>query len=350
MAVKLNDTSKGILGKASEKIGSYSEAPGGGTPLAKGEKAPSKEWVDAHRKMQPRDEDGQFTYNSANGKGLKYGPSRGTTVPPFLKGIKLTYCAPGTKLKIEGDGGIKVKIMTIDMSVEEIVSSCKSYIESEEGFAGMGKGSSIDKMGRKSKAEKEAEAGQAGFVDTKTLSAGTQKKMDDAKKEYEKDNSRSESPVNPTVDGYKVLTDILNSDGSTTKVTPARYWERNKKDKMEDKVPSSAPTPTPKADETKIPTPTPTPSKKDESSSDEKILDSMGLDKSEIKGEEMSFNSEDTKDGRAFYSKYKSTIDSMVKEFNSKYPDTKIGPKHIIQAIRSGKLKSMDAWKKSLSK
>ena len=33
--------------------------------------------------------------------------------------------------------------MTIDMSVEEIVSSCKSYIESEEGFAGMGKGSSI---------------------------------------------------------------------------------------------------------------------------------------------------------------------------------------------------------------
>ena len=59
-----------ILGENKGKIGEYQEAPGGGTPLAAGQKAPSKEWVAENRKMQPRDENGQFTYNSANAKPL----------------------------------------------------------------------------------------------------------------------------------------------------------------------------------------------------------------------------------------------------------------------------------------
>jgi len=221
---KLNDTSKGILGESSEKIGNYTESTGGGTPLAKGEKL--KDHPEAKRVMQPRDEDGQFTYNSVNGKGLKYGPSRGTTVPPFLRGVKLTFCAPGTKLKIDGQDGIKIKIMTIDMTVEEIVNACKEYIESEEGFAGMGEGSSITKKGRKSKEEKTADSGQIGNVDPKTLSQGTQKEMSEAQAKYAASNSAN--PVNPMVGSYQVTNDTLNANGSTTKNTQARYWERNK--------------------------------------------------------------------------------------------------------------------------
>ena len=244
--VKLNDTSKGILGKASEKIGTYQEAPGGGTPLKKGQKAPSAEWVKANRKMQPRDEEGQFTYNSANGKGLKYGPSRGTTVPPFLKGIKLTFCAPGTKLKIEGEDGIKIKIMTIDMTVEEIVHKCKQYMEDEHGFAGMGEGSSITKKGRKSKEEKEAEAGQIGNVDPKTLSEGTQKEMAEAKAKYEANNSSDKSPVNPAIGNFQVKTDTLNPDGTVTPSGSLKYnkWlQKNAEDKAQAQAPVNKPAP-----------------------------------------------------------------------------------------------------------
>ena len=233
---KLNDTSKGILGESSEKIGNYTESTGGGTPLKKGEKL--KDHPEAKRVQQPRDEDGQFTYNSVNGKGLKYGPSRGTTVPPFLRGVKLTFCEPGTKLKVEGDDGIKVKIMTIDMSVEEIVNACKEYIESEEGFAGMGEGSSVTKKGRKSKEELAAKPGQIGTVDPKTLSQKTQKEMSDAAAKYAQSNSANE--VNPTIGSYQVQTDTLNPNGSTTRTTPARYWERNKVNKQA-QVPSGTP-------------------------------------------------------------------------------------------------------------
>ena len=222
--VKLNDTSKGVLGEASEKIGNYQESTGGGTPLEKGEKL--KDHPEARRVMQPRDENGQFTYNSANGKGLKYGPSRGTTVPPFLRGIKLTYCQPGTKLKIDGQDGIKIKIMTIDMTVEEMVNACKYYIESEEGFAGMGEGSSITKKGRKSKDEINAKAGQAGYIDPQKTSQKTQDEIKNAKAKYAAKNSARE--VNPMIGNYQVIDDTLNPDGSTTRNTPARYWERNK--------------------------------------------------------------------------------------------------------------------------
>ena len=355
---KLNDTSKGILGKASEKIGSYQEAPGGGKPLPKGSKAPSPEWVKEHRKMQPRDEEGQFTYNSVNGKGLAYGPSRGTTVPPFLRGIKLTYCAPGTKLKIEGeDGSIKIKLMTIDMTVEEIVHRCKEYIESEEGFAGMGEGSSITKKGRKSESEKTAEAGQAGYVDPKTLSEGTQKEMAEAKAKYDAENSADKEPVNPTVDGYKVLTDILESDGSTTRVTPKRYWERKGET-------GTSGAPVEKTYETEAPTGEKSTFDKgyegtgDEvasrtaSDSKDKVLGSMGLTPEDVKEtEDVTFDVEAAKaDPKAFYAKHKDTIKSMVDDFNSKYPDKKIDHKVILQAIKNGKIKDLASWKKKFGK
>lgn len=183
--VKLNDTSKGVLGENATKLGHYSESTGGGVPLAKGEKLKDHP---VHRVQQPRDDEGKFTYNSVNGKELKYGPSRGTTTPPFLQGIKLTFFQPGTKLKLDGPDGIKVKIATIDMTVEEIVTACKHYMAEEGGFLGMGEGSSITKKGKKSVEEKEAAPGQIGYVDPKTLSESTQKQMADAQAKYQKPN------------------------------------------------------------------------------------------------------------------------------------------------------------------
>ena len=226
----LNKTSKGILGENAKKIGTFKESTGGGTPLAKGEKL--KDHPEAKRVQQPRDENGQFTYNSVNGKELKYGPSRGTTVPPFLKGIKLTFCQPGTKLKISDS---EVLIMTIDMSVEQIVANCKRYFESEGGFAGMGEGTSIKKMGRKSKEEKEASTGQVGYVDPQSLSSGTQQKMKEAKKFYEKNSSKNEQ-LSPTVNGYKVVNDTLNPDGTVTQQSRERYWQYLKNKGLKDIV------------------------------------------------------------------------------------------------------------------
>lgn len=353
---KLNDTSKGILGEASEKIGNYTESTGGGTPLAKGEKL--KDHPEAKRVMQPRDEDGQFTYNSVNGKGLKYGPSRGTTVPPFLRGVKLTFCAPGTKLKIDGQDGIKIKIMTIDMSVEEIVNACKEYIESEEGFAGMGEGSSITKKGRKSKEEKAAKAGQIGNVDPKTLSQGTQKEMSDAAIKYAQSNSANE--VNPMVGGYQVINDTLTASGNTVRNTPARYWEKNKNQKP-NTVPTSsnpnsptgtnAPTGTGpsnpssggngNANQTPV-----TPSgaqvnNLNQKNNDSKVLKQMGLN-----DDDKEFDVESIKnDPKAFANsiQFKSIWNKIPK-------DSGIKPGQIVKAIANGKFKNPTQLKKWISK
>lgn len=313
--VKLNDTSKGILGDAHKKVGSFKESTGGGTPLAKGEKL--EDHPEAHRVSQPRDEEGKFTYNSVNGKELKYGPSRGTTVPPFLRGIKLTFCQPGTKLKIEGEDGIKIKLMTIDMTADEIVEACKEYIAEEGGFKRMGEGSSITKTGKMSKAEKEAAAGIIGYKDPETLSESTREKMAKARETYEGKKSKVSTPIKK-------------------EETPAVLAESKKETPSVEKTPVS-----PSGSEIK--------SDSDEGK-DKKILESMGLKDEPVKEEDVSFNSEETSDPKAFYSKHKDTIDSMVKEFNDKFSDKKITAAHVIQSIRAGKLKSLSQWKKMIGK
>lgn len=161
MPKKSNPTvGEGILGQNKDKIGTYLEAPGGGTPLAAGEKAPSKAWVEANRVMQPRDADGKFTYNSANAKPLKYGPSRGTTIPPFLKGVKMTY-AIKAKDVIIGEKG-KTYLAGIDMTANDIINAYKEW--SGEGFKSL-QGKLKGKVGAKSKVEKEAIAkGELGLL------------------------------------------------------------------------------------------------------------------------------------------------------------------------------------------
>lgn len=136
-------TWKGLLSAVGKKegkpeIGNYKEFPGGGTPLPKGAKAPSNAWVEAHRKPQPRDTNGQFTYNSANKKPLEYGPSRGKTVPPFLLGVELTFAKKSGKGAFVGVDGKKYKLPENIKTANDFVNSFKEHTE-KEGFKGFGK-------------------------------------------------------------------------------------------------------------------------------------------------------------------------------------------------------------------
>lgn len=150
--------------EAKEKIGGYKEAPGGGTPLGAGEKAPSKEWVAANRKMQPRDADGQFTYNSVNAKPLEYGPSRGKTVPPFLRGVQQNFAHKKGDVIIGEDG--KRYLATVDLTADDLVNTYKRYIESKGDFA-VGESAFKGKAGRQSKKEKEAiSKGYTGWLES----------------------------------------------------------------------------------------------------------------------------------------------------------------------------------------
>lgn len=75
-------------------FGNYKEGVGGGASPEKGDPSKHGHGVNSdHRKanndtMQPRTDDGKFTYKSVNGQSInpKYGPSRGETVNPLLTG------------------------------------------------------------------------------------------------------------------------------------------------------------------------------------------------------------------------------------------------------------------------
>lgn len=165
-------TAEGVAGEGTKKIGSFKMSTGGGTPLAKGEKL--ADHPEAKRVQQPRDEDGQFTYNSANNIELKYGPSRGTTIPPFLKGIKLncvtkkdkngknqTYAVTSTQgVVINGE----TFIANMDMTVDEFIDAFKQ-IQKDGTFGDIQKNQMQRKKGKKSKAEKAMiSSGQSGVV------------------------------------------------------------------------------------------------------------------------------------------------------------------------------------------
>lgn len=129
------------------KIGTYEESTGGGTPIPKGEKL--KDHPEAKRVQQPRDENGQFTYNSANAKPLKFGPSRGETTPPFLRGVEMVYAVKAkTAIVYKGT----VYIAGRDITAEEFQKIFKEY-KSDKGFGDIMDDVSA-KKGRRSKLEK----------------------------------------------------------------------------------------------------------------------------------------------------------------------------------------------------
>lgn len=192
--VVFNKADRAVLQDALNRVGTFKEAPGGGTPLPKGAKAPSKEWVEANRKMQPRDEDGQFTYNAVNAKGLKYGPSRGTTVSPLLKDVKFTYAEKGSVLKVQDNGKWTRQLMTVNYTWEELVEEVKEYKE-EGGFLTNVDKSLVTKKGRESAAEKAqktdgfANSGDSIF-DFNKAAQSTKKEASAKQKEYAKDQGR----------------------------------------------------------------------------------------------------------------------------------------------------------------
>lgn len=179
-------------------IGEYNEDVGGGTPGAKGgrgsmgknflvfddpddpEAIKAKKAGKTVRYTQPRDENGQFTYNSANGKGLSTENSRGYTDPPFLAGVDLTFINEGNVLKYKReDGETRRVISTINMTGQELVNACKVYFKTEGGFLGV-IGTGITKKGAESKTEKQTKEGLAGQTDLSTKSESTQKEAEEA--------------------------------------------------------------------------------------------------------------------------------------------------------------------------
>lgn len=148
---------------AANKLGTYQESTGGGTPIPKGEKL--KDHPEAKRVSQPRDEDGKFTYNAVNLKGLKYGPSRGTTVPPFMRGVEMTFATKKGGNSTVSNG--KVFKTEVSMSADEFMDSMQEYLETEGGFKAILDAKVSGKKGRRSSAEKEMlQSGKEGFVDT----------------------------------------------------------------------------------------------------------------------------------------------------------------------------------------
>lgn len=211
---KWNAFTKATIGKeALDKIGTYQEAPGGGTPVKGGGRGAmdknfkvvdSKEEADKIRETdpkakirynQPRDENGQFTYNSSNAKELVTGPSRGYTIPPFLRGVNIKFAEVGSKIRTKEDGKLKTLLSTVNMSKEALIMACREYVK-EDGFLGMGKDTTIEKKGRESKAEKATKG--TGFVEDKEgnrenfdfnkAAASTQQELANAQESY-KDSS-----------------------------------------------------------------------------------------------------------------------------------------------------------------
>lgn len=229
--VKKNpNVGEAILGSAKEKIGSYKEAPGGGTPLGAGEKAPSKEWVAANRKMQPRDADGQFTYNSVNAKPLEYGPSRGKTVPPFLRGVKLTYAVENKNVIIGEDG--KRYLAGIDMSARDIVNAYKNYV-GEEGDTKSLKFKGLEeaiqgKKGAKSKQEKEAiEQGIEGVLGGVNIQEALKNSFDPKKKHDKQKFSKEISPKSETPTAPKTkytFPDVSDEEKEMAKTDPVKLF------------------------------------------------------------------------------------------------------------------------------
>ena len=171
-------------------IGEYEENTGGGTPGTGGRGGMHKNFVVAEdpedpiaieakekgqkvRYKQPRDENGQFTYNSANAKGLSTKTSRGHTKPPFLAGVDLTFIKKGSTFQYEENGDTTRIISSIDMTAEELVNSCKVYFKHEGGFLGV-IGTAVTKKGSPSKIEKTGVLGKTGEVDLGAKAQSTQ--------------------------------------------------------------------------------------------------------------------------------------------------------------------------------
>lgn len=196
------------------KIGEFAEAPGGGKPLPKGAKAPSKEWVKENRKMQPRDTDGTFTYNSANKKPLEYGPSRGKTVPPFLSGVKLTFAKKSGRGAVIMPDGKMFRLPENIKTASDFVRSYMEYRKMDDTFLGFNGSGEIEFGSLSSKA-----AGRGGKPGKDSI-AITRSYISDAKHFTGKGPFRPTEPPKDDDDGV---------DYSLAKTDPDEFIKQNYK-------------------------------------------------------------------------------------------------------------------------
>lgn len=238
---------RAIIGdEASEKMGNYTESTGGGTPLKKGEKL--KDHPEAKRVQQPRDENGQFTYNSVNFKERKYDyHGKGDTIPPFLRGVNFS-CFVKKEGEINYNG--LIYLAGINMSAAEIIERLRTY-SGEDGFGKKLNTELKGKRGRRSNITKQKIAeGKEGILDDRALpylgkiTAGEfvgklEKAWKKAKDNNKKINKKvfKKKPVNTvnTQNDVKNTSDSNNSINSTQnnnfvsniKKDPKKFVEEN---------------------------------------------------------------------------------------------------------------------------
>lgn len=145
--------------------GNFLESTGGGTPIPADEKLANHPEIKPKRVQQPRDEDGQFTYNAVNNIPLKY-PSRGVTIPPLLRGIKINFV---TKSKTALVIGGLTYVAGIDFSADDLAKALYNFEITPNGkivFNDLPEAILKRKKGRKSQAEKDMiSQGEEGYVE-----------------------------------------------------------------------------------------------------------------------------------------------------------------------------------------
>lgn len=213
MAKKVN-IAKAIMGDENfNKIGTFKESTGGGTPLKKGEKL--KDHPEAKRVQQPRDENGQFTYNAANAKPLKYGPSRGDTIPPYLQGVDLSAIVKKTNAVVYN--GLTY-LAGMKMSAQQILNKFKEW--NSGNFKGMNK--DLDrKKGRKTNLEKQAIAeNKQGIAATKDQKTETTPQGQRITKMAKKEYMQKLGIAIKSVKGKKVNKNVFKKAQPTQPTTP----------------------------------------------------------------------------------------------------------------------------------
>lgn len=227
------------------EIGQFEEAAGGGTPMTRGQKidhvAETPKEADEYRAehpgaivrvKQPRDTDGQFTYNSANKRELEYGPSRGKTTPPFLTGFKVTFAKKSGKGAVITPDNKMFKMPDSIKSKDDFERAYMEYRKEGDKFMGLSKegkeieaGSLSDRaIGRGGKAGRDAKEVTRGY-----LESAKKMKMKKNFRKVEKSGGGGEAPKAPTTPTPKTESTQPKGgvDYSLAKSDPDRFVEEN---------------------------------------------------------------------------------------------------------------------------
>lgn len=228
------------------EIGQFEEAAGGGTPMTRGQKidhvAETPKEADEYRAehpgaivrvKQPRDTDGQFTYNSANKRELEYGPSRGKTTPPFLTGFKVTFAKKSGKGAVVTPDNKMFKMPDSIKSKDDFERAYMEYRKEGDKFMGLSKegkeieaGSLSDRaIGRGGKAGRDTKEVTRGY-----LESAKKMKMKKNFRKVERSGGGGEAPKAPTPTPTPKTESTQPKGGvdySLAKSDPDRFVEEN---------------------------------------------------------------------------------------------------------------------------